>query len=91
MEKFICNTTLSGPFTIYYRNVGLMMNNPAAWKICITCGVEAFDTGKAKGVSFLFEDPVDYINFYSEKLKEARPSMFLDHQARVAQKSILST
>ena len=81
-EKFICNVTLAAPCTIYDRNVGQMMEDSEAWKLCITCGLEAYTAGRSKGVSFSFEDPVDYITRYSEKLLEARPSMLLDHYAK---------
>ena len=81
-EKFICNVTYSGPCTVMKTAVGEMMANEAAWKVAITCGLEAYETGLAKGINFSFGDAERYIYEFGSKMPKAKPSMLQDHEAR---------
>lgn len=81
-EKFVCNVTFSAPCTVFGRLVGAMMDDPATWRICTGCAVEAYRAGQARGVPFSFDDPVAYVTAYGGKVRGARPSMLLDHLAR---------
>ena len=40
-EKFICNVTFSAPCTVFGGTIGEVMADPHAWKIALTCGLEA--------------------------------------------------
>ena len=81
-EKFICNVTFSGSCTVFDRTLGEVMADPQSWKIALTCGLEAYAVGRAKGIAFAFADAAAYITAFGEKMPEARPSMLLDHHAR---------
>jgi 2-dehydropantoate 2-reductase len=81
-EKFVCNVALSAPCTVFGRPIGEMMADPHAWKISLGCGREAFEAGRAMGVSFSFHEPMAYIEAFASKMPDARPSMLLDHMAR---------
>ena len=81
-EKFICNVTFSGPCTVFNKTLGELMADTDAWHVARTCGVEAYNAGIAKGVNFTFDDPIDYITKFGEKMPDARPSMLQDHIAK---------
>jgi 2-dehydropantoate 2-reductase len=80
-EKFICNCTFSGPCTVLRRTFAEVMEDEHAWGVARACGLEAYAAGRAKGVSFSFGDPVDYITRFGACMPDARPSMLLDHLA----------
>lgn len=81
-EKFVCNVSFSGPCTVFGRTIGEMMQNPESRNLSLTCGMEAYNAGVAKGVPFSFDDPVAYITKFAEGMPGARPSMLLDHLAK---------
>ncbi|MBV7335171.1 2-dehydropantoate 2-reductase [Chloroflexi bacterium TSY] len=81
-EKFICNVTFSGPCTVFHRTVREMMQDPHSWKIALGCGLEAYEVGCAKGITFSFEDAATYITNFGRKIPDARPSMLQDHLAK---------
>ncbi len=81
-EKFLCNSTLSGPCTAFRCTVGELMDDPAQWAVALGCTREVFDVGTALGVGFSFQDPVSYVTEFASPLRNARPSMLQDHLAR---------
>ena len=78
-EKFLCNVSFSAPCTVFNCTVGDLMKNTAAWNIALQCGMEAYNIGRAKNISYSFEDPVKYITEFGSRMPNARPSMLLDH------------
>ncbi len=80
-EKFICNVSFSAPCTVFGRTIGEMRASADSWSICLNCGLEAWEIGRAKGVAFSFDDPIAYITAFADRLSAARPSMALDHMA----------
>ena len=81
-EKYICNTTLSAPCTVFDCTLGELMGNPVWWNIALGCTREIYQLGQAKGINFSFEDPVDYVTTFASKMPNERPSMLLDHHAQ---------
>ncbi len=81
-EKFIVNVTFNGPCTAFLRTAKAVMEDPVTWPIAMGCGVEAFEAGRAKGIHFSYDDPVAYIERFAGRVKDARPSMLQDHEAR---------
>ena len=81
-EKFVCNVTLSGACTVTGLTVAELRRDPALWQIAVNCGLEAYAVGKARGVHFSYDDPIDYVTAFADKLGDARPSMSLDHLAK---------
>ena len=77
-EKFICNVTFSGPCAVLEQTIGEIMADENAWKVALTCGLEAHRTGEAKGVHFSFDDATSYLSSFGEKMPDTRPSMLLD-------------
>ena len=80
-EKFICNVTFSGPCAVTGRTIGELMAEPHAWRVALSCGLEAHAVGEAKGVNFSFDDAASYITGFGRTIPDARPSMLLDHLA----------
>jgi 2-dehydropantoate 2-reductase len=79
--KYICNVTFSGPCTVFDYTLGELMADPAAWAIAKACALEVHALGRAKGIAFNFDDPLEYVTAFGRKMPDARPSMLLDHHA----------
>jgi 2-dehydropantoate 2-reductase len=80
-EKLVCNVAFSGTCTVLRRTIGETLDDPHAWAIASACAAEAYAVGRAAGVAFDFDDPVAYVRTYGEKIRGAKPSMLLDHEA----------
>lgn len=80
-EKYICNVMLSAPCTVFDCNIGELFANPEWKNIAIGAMLEAYHLGKARGISFSFDDPVAYATAFAEGMPKANPSMRLDHMA----------
>jgi len=81
-EKFVCNCTLSAPCTAFDCTVGELRDDPARWSLALGCAREAYAVGQAKGINFSFDDPVQYVTEFADRMPHARPSMLLDHHAQ---------
>ncbi|HUV23317.1 MAG TPA: 2-dehydropantoate 2-reductase [Gammaproteobacteria bacterium] len=80
--KYICNVAFSGPCTVFDRTLGELMADPASWAIAQGCALEVQALGKARNIAFNFDDPIETITAFGNKMPDARPSMLLDHHAR---------
>ncbi len=80
--KYICNVAFSGPCTVFDRTLGELMADPVTWSIAQGCALEVLALGNAKNVAFTFDNPIEYITAFGNKMPDARPSMLLDHHAR---------
>lgn len=81
-EKFLCNVTLSAPCAAFDVTVGELMEDQAAWRVALGCMAEAYRLAQAKGIRFIFDDPVRYVSDFAATIPGASPSMRLDHLAR---------
>ena len=79
-EKFLCNVAMSGAAAAFGITIGDVIENPVTWKIAQHLANEAYAVGKAKGVHFSFDDPVQYVKDFGSKMPKAKPSMLLDLQ-----------
>ena len=57
------------------------MDDPGAWPVALGAMYEAYKIGITKKIDFSFNDPVEYVSKFGTNLRNARPSMFLDHLA----------
>ena len=80
--KYICNVAFSGPCTVFDYTLGELMADPAAWVIAQGCAREVQALGQEKNIEFTFDDPIEYITAFGNKMPDARPSMLLDHHAK---------
>ena len=83
-EKLLCNVTLSGPCTAFGRNVAELRAQPAEWNIALSCMKEAYAIGTQLGIKFSFDDPVQYVREFADRVGTAKPSMLQDHEAQRA-------
>jgi len=81
-EKFVCNVAFSAPCTVFECTIGTLMATPERWQVALGAAAEAYAIGCAKGVSFGFDDALDYVTEFGRRMPDARPSMLLDHLAR---------
>jgi 2-dehydropantoate 2-reductase len=81
-QKFLCNVTLSAPSAAFDVTVGELMADPDAWAVALGCTMEAWQVGRATGVSLGFDDPIRYVTEFARTIPDASPSMRLDHLAR---------
>lgn len=80
--KYICNVTFSGPCTVFDKTIGELMADPVAWAIARGCALEVYALAKAKGITIKYDDPIEHVTAFGNKMPDARPSMLLDHHAR---------
>ncbi len=81
-EKYLCNITTAGPCTVFDCTLGELQANPMWWKIALGCATEAFELGKAQKINFSFDDHIEYVTNFVDRMPNARPSMLLDHHAK---------
>ena len=81
-EKLICNVCFSGTCTILDRTIGEVMAEPSAWLVATACAVEAYDVARATGIALRFDDPVEHVTAFGQRIPDARPSMLLDRIGR---------
>ena len=81
-EKFVCNVTYSGSCTIFECTIAEVQANDHAWQVASGCAAEAWEAGVAKGVRFSFDDPVDHVREFGQKIPHSRPSMLQDYLAK---------
>ena len=79
--KYICNVSFSGPCTVFDKTLGELMSDPVTWEIAKGCAREVYQLAKAKNISITYDDPIEYIADFGNKMPDARPSMLLDHHA----------
>ena len=79
--KLICNVCFSGTCAVLDRTISEVMNDPDAWAVASACATEAYRAGRAAGIQFAFDDPVEHVRDFGSKIPNARPSMLLDLHA----------
>ncbi len=80
-EKLICNVCFSGTCTVLGWTIGGVMSEPSAWLVATTCATEAYDVARAAGIALRFDDPVEHVTAFGQRIPDARPSMLLDRLA----------
>ena len=80
-EKLVCNVAYSGSCTILELTIGEVLAHESGRELATSCAAEAYEIGRAQGVAFSFDDPVNYVLEFGEKIPDARPSMLLDYLA----------
>ena len=81
-EKLLCNVTVSGPCSIFGCNVKELLNNKEYWEFALKCMQEAYSVGLAKGIPFSFDDPIEYVTDFAERVGSAKPSMLQDFETK---------
>ena len=61
--------------------VGDLLSNSDHWAEALEAMREAYACGQASGIAFSFDDPEAYVTQFAEMVRNASPSMRLDHVA----------
>lgn len=80
-SKLMANIAVSATCTLTGMRVGQIVKNDWAWGLSLDCVREAAACAEAKGVKLLYDDPIAWVQDFTTKIPDARPSMYLDTQA----------
>jgi 2-dehydropantoate 2-reductase len=80
-EKLICNVAYSAPCALSGLTTGQAMDDPDIGPVSRAAATEAWEVGRALGVSISVEDPVEHVRAFAARIPNARPSLLLDHLA----------
>lgn len=80
-SKLMANIAVSATCTLTGMRVGQITENEWAWGLSLDCVREAAACAEAKGIKLLYDDPVAWVQDFTTKIPNARPSMYLDTQA----------
>ncbi len=80
-SKLMANIAVSATCTLTGMRVGQVVKNEWAWGLSLDCVREAAACAKAKGIKLLYDDPIAWVQDFTTKIPDARPSMYLDTQA----------
>ena len=81
-EKLICNGAYGAVCALTDLTVGGVVDDPHAWSVAAACAREGYAVARARNIAVDFDDPVDYIHAFGSKVRDSRPSMWQDVQAR---------
>ena len=81
-EKLICNGAYGAVCALTDLTVGGVMDDPHAWSVAAACAREGYAVARASDIAVDFDDPVDYIHAFGSRVRDSRPSMWQDVQAR---------
>ncbi len=81
-EKLICNVAFSAPCALTGLTVGQAMDDADMGPIGLAAAVEAWQVALARKVPISVTDPEAHVRAFGERVRDARPSVLLDHDAR---------
>ncbi len=81
-EKFICNCAYSAPCAVFEKTIGELLSDEHGRAVSQACAVEAHEVAKIKKINLSFDDPVQYVTEFGERVRASRPSLYLDHLAK---------
>lgn len=81
-EKLICNVAFSGPCVLANMTVGQAMDDVNMGPLGLAAATEAWQVALARKVPISVTDPEAHVRAFGERVRNARPSVLLDHDAR---------
>ena len=81
-EKFICNVAYSAPCATFEKTVRELLDDPHARAVSQACALEAYRVAMVKKINLSFDDPLQYVSDFGQRVGDSRPSLYLDHLAR---------
>ncbi|MES2189725.1 MAG: 2-dehydropantoate 2-reductase [Pseudomonadota bacterium] len=81
-EKLICNVAFSAPCALTGLTVGEAMDDPDIGPLGMAASLEAWHVARARKVTIHVSDPEAFVRAFGERVRNARPSVLLDHDAR---------
>lgn len=80
-DKLICNVAYSAPCALTGLTVGEAMDDPEIGHISRAAAIEAATVARARGIAIDIPDPVAHVRAFAGRMRAAKPSMLLDHEA----------
>ncbi len=81
-EKLICNVAFSAPCALTGLTVGEAMDDPDIGPLGMAASLEAWRVARARKIAINVSDPEAFVRAFGERVRNARPSVLLDHDAR---------
>jgi 2-dehydropantoate 2-reductase len=81
-EKLICNVAFSAPCALTGLTVGEAMDDPDIGPLGMAASLEAWQVARARKIAINVSDPQAFVRAFGERVRNARPSVLLDHDAR---------
>lgn len=81
-EKLICNVAYSAPCALTGLTVGEVMDDPDMGALSRAAAVEAWNVALARRIAISVTDPIAHIRAFGARVRNAKPSVLLDHEAR---------
>lgn len=81
-EKLICNVAFSAPCALTGLTVGQAMDDPDVGPLGMAASLEAWQVARARKITINVSDPEAFVRAFGERVRNARPSVLLDHDAR---------
>ncbi len=81
-EKLICNVAFSAPCALTGLTVGEAMDDPDIGPLGMAASLEAWHVARARNIAIHVSDPEAFVRAFGERVRHARPSVLLDHDAR---------
>jgi len=80
-SKLNANIAVSATCSLFGLRTGEVTQNPHAWELSKACVLETSAVAAAKGITLLYDDPVQWVSDFIAKMPLARPSMYQDVMA----------
>jgi len=81
-EKLICNVAYSAPCALTGWTVGQVMDDATIGPVSRAAATEAWQVARARGIAIGVTDPIAHVRAFGERVRNAKPSVLLDHEAR---------
>lgn len=81
-EKLICNVAFSAPCALTGLTVGEAMDDINIGPLGLSASIEAWTIARARNIPINITDPEAYVHTFGERVRNARPSVLLDHDMR---------
>lgn len=80
-SKLNANIAVSASCSLFGLKTGQVKDNPHAWELSKACVLEASACAAANGIKLLYDDPVQWVSDFVDKMPDAHPSMYQDVMA----------
>ncbi|MFF3567478.1 ketopantoate reductase family protein [Nocardia jiangxiensis] len=80
-EKLLVNVAFSATCALSGRTIGEVIDDPDLWSVAGGCAAEAAAVAAARGIDLQVGDPVEHVRKIGSGIRDARPSLLLDHLA----------
>ena len=80
-SKLNANIAVSASCSLFGMKTGQVKANEQAWELSKACVLEASACAAGNGIKLLYDDPVQWVSDFIDKMPDAHPSMYQDVMA----------